>query len=147
MNVSEVMNKQIKTIQPDASIVEAARQMRDGDFGVLPVVDGDNVVGMITDRDLAVRVIAEDKDVHECTVEDAMTADLLSCHEDDSVEDVARLMAERQVRRIPVMSADNKLVGIVSVGDVAIYNQDQAAEALGGISEQRHDEPGQQLTQ
>jgi CBS domain-containing protein len=147
MVVGEVMNKNIQTIGPDASIIEAASKMRDGDFGVMPVMDGQNLVGMLTDRDIAIRVVAEGKDLQQCTVEDVMTPEILTCNEDDDLEEIAQMMADKQVRRLPVLDMNKKLVGIVSVGDLAIMDQDQAGEALGGISEQRHDEPGAQLHQ
>lgn len=143
MLVRDMMNKNIQVIAPETPVVEAARRMLEGDFGVMPVCDDDNVVGMLTDRDIAMRVVAESKDASLCTVEDVMTTEILTCFEDDDASKVAQIMADRQVRRLPVLNRDKKLVGIVSVGDLAIMNQDQAAEALGGISEQRHDEPGQ----
>lgn len=143
MQVREAMNKDIKVISPDTPIVEVARQMRDGDFGVMPVCEGEKILGMVTDRDIAVRVVADGKDVTNLMVREVMTPEVLTCNENDSLESVAELMADRQIRRLPVVDASQKLVGIISVGDLAIVNQDQASEALGGISEQRHDEPGQ----
>lgn len=144
MLVRDVMNQDIKTITPQEPVTKAAQAMRDGDFGVMPVVDGGDVVGMITDRDIAMRVVADAKIVEQCTVGDVMTPEILSCFEDDDLEVVTRKMADRQVRRLPVLDKSKKLVGIISVGDLAIIDQDEAAEALGGISEQRHDEPGGQ---
>ena len=142
MKVSEVMNKTVEMIDVNAPVMEAAAKMRDGDFGVLPVTDGDSIVGIVTDRDLAVRIVAEGKDSATTTVEQAMTPDTLTCNADDETDEVADFMAERQVRRLVVLGSDGKIAGMVSIGDIAIANQDQAGEALGGISERRHDDPG-----
>jgi CBS domain-containing protein len=142
MLVREVMNSDIQVVDLNASVTEIARKMRDGDFGVVPVCDNDRIAGIITDRDIAIRVVAEGKDVSQCTARDVMTPGALTCSVTDDVETVSQLMADRQVRRLPVVDENKRLVGIVSVGDLAIMDQDNAGEALSGISEQRHDDPG-----
>jgi CBS domain-containing protein len=144
MQVREVMNSDLQIVSPDTSIVEVARKMRDGDFGVVPVCDGNNICGMVTDRDIAIRVVAEGKNPN-VAVREVMTPEVLTCSVNDDVQSVSQLMADRQVRRLPVVDENKKLVGIVSVGDLAIMDQDNAGEALGGISEQRHDDPGATL--
>ncbi len=143
MQVHEVMNKQVEKIDIKDTAVEAAIMMRDGDFGALPVMDGENVVGMITDRDLTVRVIAEGLDATSVTLEDVMTADVVFCQKNDSIKSAVDLMGERQVRRLIVMDENKQICGILSLGDVSIFEETQAADALGGISEHRHDDPGQ----
>lgn len=145
MRISEVMNKNIRIVRPDSGVVEVARQMRDGDFGVMPVCENDKLQGMVTDRDIAIRAVAEGKDINECQVSDVMTGSVVTCFEDDDVESVAQIMADRQIHRLPVLDRNNKLCGIVSVGDLALVKQEQAGEALSGISEKRHDEPGQSI--
>lgn len=145
MLVRDVMNTRVETIRPETSVFEAAQRMRDGDFGVLPVLDGENVIGMITDRDLAIRVLAEGKDANDMTVECVMTPEVLFCQADDTIDSATDYMAERQVRRLVVMNEDKKICGILSVGDVALVHQNEAGDAISGISERRHDEPGAEL--
>jgi CBS domain-containing protein len=133
--ISEMMNTDVQTISPDASIREAAQEMRDGDFGLLPVGEGDNLLGVITDRDIAIRAVAEGKDP-ATPVRDAMSEGVICAHEDDSVEEAAQIMSDNQIRRLPIVDADNQLVGIVSLGDFAVESTDigPAAEALSEIS-------------
>lgn len=145
MQVREVMKKDVKVIQPDSVLSDAARQMRDDDIGVLPVCDSDRLVGMLTDRDIAIRAVADGKDASTFKVREAMTSEILTCHEDDDIDDITQLMSDRQVHRVPVLDRNNRLVGIVSLADLARKNRsgDNANVALSGISEERHDEPGQ----
>lgn len=145
MLVRDVMNVKVETIRPETKVFEAAQRMRDGDFGALPVLDGENVIGIVTDRDLAIRVLAEGKDANEMTVEEIMTPEALCCQAEDTLESATDYMAERQVRRLIVMDDDKKICGILSVGDVALMHQTEAGDALSGISEHRHDEPGVEL--
>ena len=142
MLVRDVMNSDLQIVTPDTSVREIARKMRDGDFGAAPVCDGDRLTGIVTDRDITVRAVAEGKDLEKCMARDVMTPTVLTCFEDDDVMSVSQLMADRQVRRIPVLDHNKRLVGIISVGDMAVMDQDNASEALSGISEQRHDDPG-----
>jgi CBS-domain-containing membrane protein len=141
--VRDVMHKNIKTIRPDSLVTDAARQMRDGDFGVMPVVDGDKIVGMVTDRDIAVRAVAESKNLDSAKVNDIMTPDVLTCSEEDDLDKVEKLMSDRQVRRIVVMGKNDKLVGIVSVADLARQEKgaDKVSSTVKNISEPEHREP------
>lgn len=142
MQVREVMNTEIQTVSPDALLTDVAKMMREGDFGVVPVCRNDTeVIGMVTDRDIVVRAVAEAKDISTCRVQDVMTTDVLTCTETDDVEDVAQTMSERQVRRIVVLDAQGKLTGIVSLGDLALEDEHEAGHALGDISEPKHNEP------
>lgn len=144
MKVRDIMNTKLEIVRPESGAVEAARKMLDGDLGALPVMDEHNVIGMVTDRDLTVRILAEGRNADDVTIQEVMTADVLSCSPDDDVNEAAELMADHQVRRLLVME-DNKLVGILSLGDMALQTDRAAGQALDGISEKRHDEPGAEL--
>jgi len=136
MKISEVMTPEVAVVGPDDSMQEAAILMDRLDTGVLPVGDGDAVIGIVTDRDIVIRGVAAGKDLGT-GVRDLMTAEVEHCFADDEVEQVARLMAERQVRRLPVLDRERRLVGIVSLGDLAVEagESDAAARALRGISQ------------
>lgn len=133
--ISEVMNTDVQTISPDATLEEAAQQMRDGDFGVLPVGEAENLIGIITDRDIVVRAVAEGMDVNT-KVKDAMSDEVVCADETDSIEVAAQLMSDYQIRRLPVVDPESRLVGIVSLGDFAVESSEIAPvmEALSDIS-------------
>jgi CBS domain-containing protein len=133
--ISEVMTRRVHVISPEATIQEAAQEMRGGDFGMLPVGENDRMIGSISDRDIVVRAIAEGKET-STRVRDVMTEGIVWAYEDDSVEEAARLMSEHQVRRLPVVNGEKRLVGIVALGDFAVESRDirPAAEALTEIS-------------
>src|SRR3712207_6201761 len=142
MKVSEVMTRDVRLIEPTQSIQEAARMMAELDAGIMPVREGDRLVGMITDRDIAVRAVAEGKGP-DTAISEVMTEDVKYCYEDGDTEDVARNMADIQVRRLPVLNQDKRLVGIISLGDMAVSDQSgKAGEAVAGISQ-----PGGQHSQ
>ena len=135
MRIAEIMTAEVKLLAPDHSIQQAACRMRDEDIGSLPVASGDRLVGYVTDRDLVIRGIAAGKDM-SAPVREVMTERLLYCFEDDTVDDVAENMAKNQVRRLPVLTRAKRLCGIVSLGDLAVEGNDEAAEeALTEISE------------
>jgi CBS domain-containing protein len=137
MRVSEIMSTEVQLLSPDDSIQQAACRMRDEEIGSLPVASGDRLVGYVTDRDVAVRGVAAGKAI-KSPVREIMTERLLYCFEDEEVEAVAKNMAMNQVRRLPVLTRENRLCGIVSLGDVATKGEHQAAEeALTEISEPR----------
>ena len=142
MKVSEVMTRDVQLIEPTQTIREAARRMAELDAGIMPVREGDRLVGMITDRDIAVRAVAEGKGP-DTTIREVMTEDVKYCYEDDDTNDVARNMADIQVRRLPVLTRDKRLVGIISLGDISRSDESEAASvALGGITDPggRHDQ-------
>ena len=142
MRVSEVMTRHVELISPDQSIQKAAQCMCDMDVGVLPVSENDRLVGMVTDRDIAVRAVALGKGVNT-PVREVMSAEVRYCFEDDLVSDVADNMADQQVRRLPVLNRSKRLVGILSLGDIAINRDGKVAgDALRGISR-----PGGEHTQ
>ena len=139
MKIEEVMTADVSFVGPDNSILEIARKMRDGDIGSVPVVENDRLVGMVTDRDVVVRVIAEGGDVRTKTARDAMSPGVLYCFSDDSVETVLDNMGDQQIRRLPVVNRDKRLVGVVSLGDLALSGKRKAAgEALQEISQPSH---------
>jgi len=138
MQVSEFMTRDVRLVHPQDSIREAARQMRDLDIGSLPVADGDRLVGFITDRDIVVRALA-DSGGPDSPVSEAMSDRILYCFEDDSVESAAENMGRNQVRRLPVLTRDKRLCGIIALGDIANVGADEPAEgALEAISRPTH---------
>jgi CBS domain-containing protein len=136
MNVNSCMSTEVRLAAPHDSIREAARMMKEIDAGILPVGEGDRLVGMITDRDIAVRAVAEGKGP-ETHIRDVMSREVLYCYDDERLDDVARQMRELQIRRMPVLNREKRLVGIVSLGDLALIDQEgtaPAASALSGVS-------------
>ncbi|MBA4142131.1 MAG: CBS domain-containing protein [Nitrosospira sp.] len=133
--ISDVMSADVQTIGPEDSIEEAAQEMRDGDFGLVPVTEDGQLLGVITDRDIAVRAVAEGRDP-STPVREVMSEGVVCASEDDSVEDAARIMSDHQIRRLPIVDADEQLVGIVSLGDFAVDSADigPVVEALSDIS-------------
>ena len=136
MKVSELMTSNVQTVNPEQPIREAAQFMLREDAGAMPVCDGERLIGMVTDRDIAVRGVAEGLGP-ETPVREVMTEEALFCWDDDDVDAVAVKMSDAQVRRFPVVSRDdNRLVGIVSLGDLSQGDHDDAAQAaLEGITE------------
>jgi len=136
MKISELMTSEVRTVNPQQPIREAAQFMLSEDAGAMPVCDGERLVGMVTDRDIAVRAVAEGLGP-DTPVSQVMTGEALFCWEDDEVEDVALKMSDAQVRRFPVVSRENqRLVGIVSLGDLSQNDhEDIASAALEGITE------------
>jgi CBS domain-containing protein len=128
MNIGDVMTRDVRLASPQQSIHEAARMMAESDMGVLPVGENDRLVGMITDRDIAIRAVAAGKGP-DTVVRDVMTEDMKYCFEDDEIGDVAANLAALQVRRLPVLSRQKRLVGIVSLGDIAIATGPEPAGA------------------
>ncbi len=136
MKIADVMTAEVDVVKPDQTIQQAASFMLRSDAGSIPVCDGEKLVGMVTDRDIAVRAIAEGMGP-DTPVRETMSDEVLYCYDDDDVEDVAAKMSENQVRRMPVVSReDNRLVGIVSLGDISRSNEHEiAALALDGITD------------
>ena len=137
MQISEIMTRNVQVIPPDATLLDAARMMRDLDVGGLPVCDGDRLTGFVTDRDIVVRAIAEGESPDQCKVSDVMSDEIVWCYEDVDVEEAGRLMQERQVRRLAVLDRQKRLVGILSLGDLAVEGEDEefAGEVLEQVSE------------
>jgi CBS domain-containing protein len=137
MQVKDVMTRDVQMIQPHSSLQEAAELMKRLDVGSLLVGDGDRLEGIITDRDIAVRAVAEGQDCWEGKVRDAMSMDVAFCGEDDEIDAARQLMQERQIRRLPVLDKSENLVGIVSLGDLAVNTEDARAsgETLQAVSQ------------
>ena len=134
--IRDLMTSNPSTIEPDKTVADAAKLMRDEDAGLVPIVEGQKLVGTITDRDIAIRVVAEGKDPQSTTVRDVMTSRLVTVDPDQDLDEALRLMAEHQVRRLPVVEEDGKLVGIVAQADVAKHTSDeQTGEVVQQISQ------------
>lgn len=139
MMIKDVMTANVGMASPATTVGEAARMMKEGDVGILPVADGDRLVGMISDRDIVVRAVANGKQAGETPVSEAMSDRLLYCFEDQSLTDVASNMGENQVRRLPVLNRDKRLVGIVSLGDLSTSGATgEVAKAMEEISAPAH---------
>jgi len=137
MQIKEVMTTGVEVVRPDETLQEAARKMKSIDVGPLPVCDGDRLVGMITDRDIIVRATAEGRDPKTTPVKDAMTPGVVYVFEDQDIEEAAALMSERQIRRLVVLDRNKRLVGILSLGDLAedIEDEQLSGQVLEGVSE------------
>ena len=137
MKVRDVMTRNVQTVQPDQRVQEAASFMLSADTGSIPVTEGDRLIGMITDRDIAVRGVANGCGP-DTQVRDLMTDKIVFAREDDDIEDCANKMSQAQVRRLPVLDAQERLCGIVSLGDLARETEGETAHhALEGVSEPR----------
>ena len=135
MKILEIMTSDPELIDPTASIRDAAQRMKNEDIGALPVGENDRLIGMVTDRDIALRAVAEDRSPSSTTVRDVMSEKIYYCFEDDDVEEAARCMAENQVRRLPILNRDKRLTGIVSLADIAKTHEECEKTALEGVSE------------
>ena len=134
MKISEVMTTDVETVGPEQTAREAASFMLRADAGSIPVIDGEKVVGMITDRDIAVRGVAEGRGP-DTPVSELMSDGIICAREDEDVDSVVQRMSDEQVRRLPVLDSEDRLIGIVSLGDLARESRGEAAhEALEGVS-------------
>lgn len=134
--VSEVMTRSVRSISPADSLQAAAQLMQELDVGALPVCGGDDVVGMVTDRDITIRGVARGCPADSTAVSDVMTTGIECCFEDDSLEAATEKMQLAQIRRLPVLDRDNRLVGVLALGDIAAKaDSAQAAETLSEVSE------------
>ncbi|MBI4124263.1 MAG: CBS domain-containing protein [Betaproteobacteria bacterium] len=135
MRVSEAMSREVRLANPRQSIREVAKIMAEIDAGAMPVSENDRLVGMITDRDIAVRAVALGKGPDTPVGEVMSSEQVLYCYEDEDLDHVAKNMGEERVRRLPVVNRDKRLVGIVSLGDVATSEKGAAAKAVSGVSQ------------
>jgi CBS domain-containing protein len=134
--LKEIMSTDVRCIEPDATLVAAAQRMKELDVGAVPICDHDRLGGMVTDRDIIVRGIAAGRDPAKTLVREVMTAGIVYGFEDQDVEDAVRIMEERQIRRLPVLNRQKRLVGIVSLCDIARRaSQSLSGEAVREISE------------
>ena len=135
MLVKEVMSERVIRVAPDCNLKEIAIAMRDGDLGSIPVSEDDKLIGMITDRDIVIRGLTGSMEVHTLTAKDVMSPSVKYCFEDQTIEEVLHNMAKEQIRRLPVVSRDKRLVGIVSLGDLAKEgSRSLTGDTLGKIS-------------
>src|SRR2546428_9797192 len=137
MRVSEAMTRDVRVADPGQSICEVAKIMAEIDAGAMPVSEGDRLIGMITDRDIAIRAVAAGKGP-QTAVREVMSKEVKYCFEDEDLDHVAKNMGEIQVRRLPVVDRDKRLVAIVSLADLALVQGESAAgEAVAGVSQPR----------
>ena len=136
MKVREIMTPDVQCIGPEENLVDAAALMRQLDVGVLPVCEADELLGIVTDRDIVVRCIADGRDAKLCRVRDAMSDDVVCVTDDDTIEHVVRILEKHQIRRAPVVNRDQKLIGIISLGDIAVdASASLSGDALKDISQ------------
>ncbi|WGF90857.1 CBS domain-containing protein [Marinivivus vitaminiproducens] len=131
--LQDVMTRPVAIGSPDLSLRQAAEMMRDGDYGFLPIGENDRLIGAITDRDIAVRAVADGKDPNVTKVAEVMSEGTLYAFDDQTAEEAATIMATHQVRRLPVLNRDKRLVGVVALGDFAVRADDVTA-GVGGLS-------------
>jgi CBS domain-containing protein len=137
MKIKEIMSKNVQIVAPDTLLYEVAKNMKQNDCGSILVAKDDRLLGIITDRDLALRCVAESHHPAETTAETVMTAEILYCRDTDEFEDVALNMTKNKVRRMPVLDKDKRLIGIISLGDMASHSTEEhhaiCGKALGFI--------------
>ncbi len=132
--IADIMTRSVAAVGRDETLQAAARRMREMDVGALPVTDGRALAGMVTDRDIAIRGVAEGMVAQEALVADVMTEEVAFCNETDSVEAVMAQMGDAQVRRLPVLGANREIVGIVALADLATRQSSPTDETLREIS-------------
>ncbi|SEF51010.1 CBS domain-containing protein [Caloramator fervidus] len=139
MKVKDLMTTNVSYVTPNTPVIEIAKIMKEKNIGSVPVVDGDKVVGIVTDRDIVLRDVAMGKDFNNALAKDVMTVGVTTANPNMDVHDAARLMAEKQVRRLPVVE-NGRLVGMLAIGDLAVESKlvDDAGEALSDISKPTH---------
>jgi CBS domain-containing protein len=125
MRIKEIMSNKVTWIAPDTSLRDAAKKMRDLDVGCLPVGKDDRLIGMITDRDIACRAVAAGRDPTKTTAEKVMSKGVTYCFDDQDIKDAAQLMEKKQIHRLPVLNRDKRMVGILSLGDLALHAPNQ----------------------
>jgi CBS domain-containing protein len=143
MQVREIMSTKVQLADPNMTIRDAARHMRADNIGALPVGENDRLIGMVTDRDIVTRAVAEEQSAGNTTVRQVMSDGVCYCFEGDDVKKAAQVMAKHQVRRLPVLNDDKRLVGVVALADIGRSEERAAQGALKGISEPT-DEPRRQ---
>lgn len=135
MQVQQIMQREIRLADANMTIRDAARSMRVDNIGALPVSENGRLIGMVTDRDIVVRAVAEERSPGDTSVREVMSQGLCYCFEDDDVDEAAVVMAKHQVRRLPVINREKQLVGVVALADLGRSEEGAAQEALKGISE------------
>lgn len=136
MDLREIMTRHVEVVNANASLQEAAAKMKSLDVGLIPICDGDRLQGILTDRDITIRATAEGRDPARTLVTDVMSTDIAYCLETQPVEEAVSLMEARQIRRLPILDQNKRLVGIVSLADIAVHfgDRDLSGETLEEIS-------------
>lgn len=136
MRLAEVMTRHVEVVGAGASLKEAAKKMKQLDVGLIPVCESDELKGTLTDRDIAIRATAEGRDPSKTKVSDIMSEDITYCFEDQEIQEAMSLMEARQIRRLPILNRKKRLVGIVSLGDLAVHagESEQTGETLKEVS-------------
>ena len=135
MKIREIMTTNVECVSPETSITDLAQKMKTLDVGFLGVCENDRLVGTVTDRDIVIRGIASERDINSVPAREIMTHDVFWCYEDDDVKDVAEKMREKDVRRMLILNRDKRLVGVVSIGDIAKVEEGESGKTLRDISE------------
>ncbi len=136
MKVKDAMHAGVTWVGPETRLTEIARMMRDEDIGSVPIGENDRLVGMVTDRDIAIKGLAGGRDIESMTARDVMNSPILYCRTDEDVEDAAELMETYRVRRLPVIDENKRMVGILSLGDIASFsNRDLSGEVVQAVAE------------
>ncbi len=135
MKVRKAMHKGVVWVSPDTPVSELARKMRDNDIGAIPVGENDRLIGMVTDRDIVCRGLADGKDVSKLTARDVMTPGIIYCEDDEDIEDALERMEKKKIRRLPVIDQDRRMVGILSLGDIShAVPEELSAQVLKAVS-------------
>ena len=137
MQIKDIMTRNIEVIRPDTLLKDAAKKMKTFNVGLLPVCDGEQLVGVLSDRDITIRSAAIGLEPRKTRAGEVMTAEVIYCFDDQDIEEATKLMEKKQIRRLPVLGRDKQLVGLVSLGDVAVRtgNQELAGKTVKQISE------------
>lgn len=135
MKVKEMMHKNVEWVSPDTTVAAVAKKMKDHDVGAIPVGENDRLIGMITDRDIAMRAVANGKDASNLTARDVMSRGVTWCHDSDDAGEAAHIMESKKVRRLPVIDANKRMVGMLSLGDIShAASQRTTAEVIKAVS-------------
>lgn len=136
MKVQEIMTSGVEACESTDSLLTASKKMKELNVGVVPVMENGQIVGMLTDRDIIIRAIALDRNPSQTQIKEAMTKNIVSCKQDDTIEHAARIMEEYKVRRLIVQDQDGHATGVISLGDLAVYaGEGLSGEALREVSE------------
>lgn len=136
MKVRDAMHVGVTWVEPDTSVSDLARMMRDEDIGAIPVGENDRLVGMVTDRDIVCKGLADGKDTDSLTAREVMTGPIVYCRADEDIDDAVRIMEEHEIRRLPVINEDKRMVGMLSLGDIAdCASRDLTAEVTRAVAD------------
>ena len=136
MKVKDAMHKGVDWVSPDTPVIELAKLMCGHDIGAIPIGENDQLIGMVTDRDIVVRAVAEERLPGNTSVREVMSEKICYCFEDDDIDEAAKIMAEHQVKRLPVLNKDKRMVGIIALSDIGRADGDCGQAALEGICEE-----------